>query len=237
MSAPAQDPRVRAAPNADSTTAAPQLRDASPAAPRLPDHGPLDDSDFARVVREPLKVGHADRRVLAAAKISAGSLNTFLRALRTLVTHGTNAICSCCRKPRDVWNESRISPGRRDAEQGFTVRSPPAIGDIGPEGVPPPSLGYSQGSSSLKEGLTWCSWRKTCSRWRVLPSDVATERCDALSAAPLSRSTGEARPKTVAGEDERSRPRPRPGALSRRSLANPLRPVKHSARGRPAGGG
>ena len=105
MSTPAQDPRHRAAPAADSNTTAPQLRDASPTAPRLPDHGPLDDGEFARVVREPVKVGHADRRVLAAAQISAGNLNTFLRALRTLVTHGTNAICSFCRKPKDVWNE------------------------------------------------------------------------------------------------------------------------------------
>ena len=105
MSTPAQDPRHRAAPATDSNTTAPQLRDASPTAPRLPDHGPLDDGEFARVVREPVKVGHADRRVLAAAQISAGNLNTFLRALRTLVTHGTNAICSFCRKPKDVWNE------------------------------------------------------------------------------------------------------------------------------------
>ena len=83
----------------------PALADASAAAPRLPDHGPLAEHDFARLVRHPLKVGHANQRLLAAAKISAGNLNTFLRSLRTLVTHATGAICSFCRKPKDVWNE------------------------------------------------------------------------------------------------------------------------------------
>ena len=83
----------------------PALADASAAAPRLPDHGPLAEHDFARLVRQPLKVGHANQRVLAAAKISAGNLNTFLRSLRTLVTHATSKICSFCRKPKDVWNE------------------------------------------------------------------------------------------------------------------------------------
>ena len=45
-----------------------RLEDANPTAPRLPDHGPLDDGEFARVVREPVKVSHADRRVLAAGR-------------------------------------------------------------------------------------------------------------------------------------------------------------------------
>ena len=35
-------------------------------------------------------------------RISAGNLNTFLRSLRTLVTHATSAICSFCRKPNTV---------------------------------------------------------------------------------------------------------------------------------------
>ncbi len=81
------------------------LADASAVAPRLPDHGPLADHDFARLVRQPLKVGHANQRVLATSKISAGNLNTFLRSLRTLVTHATSAILSFCRKPQDVWIE------------------------------------------------------------------------------------------------------------------------------------
>ena len=90
-------------------TTQPALADASTTAPRLPDHGPLNDNDFARVVREPLKVGQAEQRVLKAAKISAGTLHTFIRSLRTLVTHATAHIASFCRKPKDVWSELELN--------------------------------------------------------------------------------------------------------------------------------
>ena len=96
-------PQTSAVP--DRSTAG--LTDASPAEPRLPDAGPLDPEAFRYIATTPVRIGRTSRPILQRAGISAGGLNTFLRSLRTLVTHATDA--GFRRRPADVWTEIQFN--------------------------------------------------------------------------------------------------------------------------------
>ena len=120
MSAPAQGPRSSATPAADSTTTSSStappaplpLQDASADQPRLPDDGAaILIGDFERLVREPVRVGHDPRgeAELHATGISRDSLNLYLRALKTLVTHVVDGVPCFRRRPDDVWSEFEAS--------------------------------------------------------------------------------------------------------------------------------
>ena len=98
-------PQTSAVP--DRSTAG--LTDASPAEPRLPDAGPLDPEAFRYIATTPVRIGRTSRPILQRAGISAGGLNTFLRSLRTLVTHATDAVVGFRRRPADVWTEIQFN--------------------------------------------------------------------------------------------------------------------------------
>ena len=80
----------------------PPLRDASARQLRYPDPGPLDAETFAAIVRQPIRIGEPGRRAADRHKITAGGLNTLLRALRTLATHATADAIVFRRRPADV---------------------------------------------------------------------------------------------------------------------------------------
>ena len=103
MPSPARDSTT--VPPAGKTAAASRteiIRDASAEQPRYPDPGPLDVETFAAIVRQPIRIGEPGRRAADRHKITAGGLNTLLRALRTLATHATADAIVFRRRPADV---------------------------------------------------------------------------------------------------------------------------------------
>ena len=65
-----------------------KLRDASAVQPRYPDPGPLDAETFEAIVRQPIRIGAKLADAASRHKVTAGELNTTLRALAGLFAGG-----------------------------------------------------------------------------------------------------------------------------------------------------
>ena len=85
-----------------------KIRDASAKQGPYPDPGSLDEAGFAASVRQPIRVGAKLADAAGRHKVTAGELNTTLRALTTLVTHATDDELIFRRRPDDVRTEFEL---------------------------------------------------------------------------------------------------------------------------------
>ena len=85
---------------------------------------------FAAIVRQPIRIGKIGRCAADRHKITAGGLNTLLRALRTLATHATDEAIIFRRRAADVIAEFDYerrpfyAHARAAEELGYLTRQP-----------------------------------------------------------------------------------------------------------------